>query len=83
MKKILIVEDDQKLRNELKILHFLVLRKSQIVSRDEIINYLWDSESFIDDNTLTVNMTRLRTKLEEIGLKDIIETKRGQGYILK
>ena len=83
MKKILIVEDDQKLRNELKILHFLVLRKGQIVSRDEIINYLWDSESFIDDNTLTVNMTRLRTKLEEIGLKDIIETKRGQGYILK
>ena len=70
-------------KNELKILHFLVLRKGQIVSRDEIINYLWDSESFIDDNTLTVNMTRLRTKLEEIGLKDIIETKRGQGYILK
>ena len=83
MKKILIVEDDQKLRNELKILHFLVLRKGQIVSRDEIINYLWDSESFIDDNTLTVNMTRLRTKLEELGIKDIIETKRGQGYILK
>ena len=70
-------------KNELKILHFLVLRKGQIVSRDEIINYLWDSESFIDDNTLTVNMTRLRTKLEEVGLKDIIETKRGQGYILK
>ena len=70
-------------KNELKILHFLVLRKGQIVSREEIINYLWDSESFIDDNTLTVNMTRLRTKLEEIGLKDIIETKRGQGYILK
>ena len=70
-------------KNELKILHFLVLRKGQIVSRDEIINHLWDSESFIDDNTLTVNMTRLRTKLEEIGLKDIIETKRGQGYILK
>ena len=70
-------------KNELKILHFLVLRKGQIVSRDEIINHLWDSESFIDDNTLTVNMTRLRTKLEETGLKDIIETKRGQGYILK
>lgn len=70
-------------KNELKILHFLVLKRGQIVSRDEIINYLWDSESFIDDNTLTVNMTRLRSKLEEIGLKDIIETKRGQGYILK
>lgn len=69
-------------KNELKILHFLVLNKGKIVSRDEIMNYLWDSESFIDDNTLTVNMTRLRTKLEELGIKDIIQTKRGQGYIL-
>ena len=69
-------------KNELKILHFLVLKKGKIVSRDEIMNYLWDSESFIDDNTLTVNMTRLRTKLEELGIKDIIQTKRGQGYIL-
>ena len=82
-----IIEKEEKqielTKNELKILHFLVLKKGQIVSRDEIINYLWDSESFIDDNTLTVNMTRLRNKLEEIGLKNIIETKRGQGYILK
>ena len=69
-------------KNELKILHFLVLNKGKIVSRYEIMNYLWDSESFIDDNTLTVNMTRLRTKLEELGIKDIIQTKRGQGYIL-
>lgn len=69
-------------KNELKILHFLVLNKGKILSRDEIMNYLWDSESFIDDNTLTVNMTRLRTKLEELGIKDIIQTKRGQGYIL-
>ena len=84
--KSLIEKEDIKIeltKNELKILHFLILNKGKIVSRDEIINYLWDSESFIDDNTLTVNMTRLRTKLEEIGLKDIIETKRGQGYILK
>lgn len=78
-------EDEQKelTKNELKILHYLALRRGQIVSRDEIINYLWDSESFIDDNTLTVNMTRLRTKLDEIGLQDRIETKRGQGYMLK
>ena len=54
----------------------------KIVSREQIMSYLWDSESFIDDNTLTVNMTRLRNKLEEFGLKDVIETKRGQGYIL-
>ena len=64
------------------LLYFLVSKRGQIVSREEIINYLWESESFIDDNTLTVNMKRLRTKLEEVGLQDIIETKRGQGYIL-
>lgn len=45
------------------------------------MNYLWDTEDFIDDNTLTVNMTRLRGKLESIGVHDAIETKRGQGYI--
>ena len=79
------IGDEQKelTKNELKILHYLALKKGQIVSRDEIINYLWDSESFIDDNTLTVNMTRLRTKLDEIGLQNRIETKRGQGYMLK
>ena len=70
-------------KNELKILHFLVLNKGKIVSRNDIMDYLWDSESFVDDNTLTVNIKRLRTKLEEVGLKDLIETKRGLGYILK
>ena len=70
-------------KNELKILYFLVSKRGQIVSREEIINYLWESESFIDDNTLTVNMKRLRTKLEEVDLLDLIETRRGQGYILK
>lgn len=69
-------------KNELKILEKLVKNKGKIVSREEIINYLWDNENFVDDNTLTVNITRLKNKLEEIGLKDIIETKRGQGYIL-
>ena len=83
MSKILIVEDDEKLRNELKILHYLVIKRGQIVPRDEIMDYLWDSQSFIDDNTLTVNIKRLRSKLEEIGLSDLIETKRGQGYLLK
>lgn len=47
------------------------------------MDYLWDSESFIDDNTLTVNMTRLRNKLEQIGVMDYIKTKRGQGYIVE
>ena len=80
------IEKDEKIieltKNELKILHFLVEKRGQIVSREEIMSYLWDSESFIDDNTLTVNMTRLRNKLEELDLKELIETKRGQGYIL-
>lgn len=70
-------------KNELKILEKLLKNKGKIVSREEIINYLWDNENFVDDNTLTVNITRLKNKLEEIGLKDIIETKRGLGYMLK
>lgn len=70
-------------KNELKILHFLILNKGKIVSRDNIINYLWESESFIDDNTLSVNITRLRNKLQELGMQDCIETKRGQGYMLE
>lgn len=82
-----IIEKEEKIieltKNELKILHYLILNKGKIVSRDEIMNYLWDTESYIDDGTLTVNMTRLRAKLEEIGEKDCIETKRGQGYMLK
>lgn len=69
--------------NELKILKYLVKNKGKIVSREEMMNYLWDTEDFIDDNTLTVNVTRLRNKLESIGIYDVIETKRGQGYILK
>ena len=84
--KSLIEKDDIKIeltKNELKILHFLVQRRGRIVSREEIMEYLWDSESFIDDNTLTVNMTRLRNKLDQIGLKELITTKRGQGYILE
>lgn len=68
--------------NELKIIRFLVKNKGRIVSREDIMNDLWDSEAFIDDNTLTVNITRIRKKLDEIGLQNIIETKRGQGYIL-
>ena len=70
-------------RNEFKILKFLVENRDKIVSREDIMKDLWESESFIDDNTLTVNITRLRNKLEEIGIKELLETKRGQGYILK
>lgn len=59
------------------------MNKGKIVSRNEIMDYLWDSESFIDDNTLTVNMTRLRNKLEQMDVVDYIKTKRGQGYIIE
>lgn len=69
--------------NELKILKYLVKNKGKIVSREDIMNYLWDTEDFIDDNTLTVNITRLRNKLESIDIHGVIETKRGQGYIMR
>ncbi len=69
-------------KNERKIMQCLMEQRNQIVSRDAIMEYLWDSDEFVDDNTLTVNMTRVRAKLEELGLKDQIVTKRGQGYLL-
>ena len=68
--------------NELKILRCLIKAGGNIVSRDEIMNELWDSEAFIDDNTLTVNVARIRRKLEDIGLCGVIVTRRGQGYQL-
>lgn len=70
-------------KNEFRILKCLLENREKIVSREEIMKYLWDSESFIDDNTLTVNITRLRNKLAELDLKELLETKRGQGYLLK
>lgn len=76
-------EEVELTRNEFKILYLLVEKKGSIVSRDEIMNGLWDSELFIDDNSLTVNINRLRNKLRESGLENVIETKRGQGYIIK
>ncbi len=69
-------------KNELKILTYLLSKKETIVSRDELMNHLWNSEVFVDDNTLTVNITRLRKKLEDAGLYNVIETRRGQGYII-
>ena len=69
-------------KNELRILDCLARRPGEIVSRDDLISHLWDSELFVDDNTLTVNMTRLKGKLAEIGVRDVIQTKRGLGYVL-
>ena len=70
-------------KNELKILAYLMKNKENIVSRDKMMNYMWNSDVFVDDNTLSVNVNRLRKRLEEIGLIDYIETRRGLGYILK
>ena len=70
-------------KNEFRILKYLVQNRNKIVSREDIMMCLWDSDNFIGDSTLTVNITRVRYKLEELGLKELLETKRGQGYILK
>ena len=69
-------------KNELRILTVLAKKRGEIVSRDEIMEELWESHLFVDDNTLTVNMTRLKGKLEEIDVKGAIVTKRGMGYQL-
>lgn len=69
-------------KNEIKILNCIMKNKGKIVSREELMDFLWNSDLYIDDNTLSVNVTRLRKKLDEIGIKDAIETKRGLGYIM-
>ncbi|MEK4851391.1 response regulator transcription factor [Paenibacillus sp. FSL H7-0756] len=68
-------------KNEMLILKILLERKNTIVEREEIITSLWDNEHFVSDNTLTVNVNRLRKKLEPLGLDTYIETKVGQGYM--
>lgn len=68
-------------KNEIYILKLLIEKKNKIVTREELIKSLWDDERFISDNTLTVNVNRLRKKLEELGLDRMIETKVGQGYM--
>lgn len=68
-------------KNEIYILRLLITKKNKIVSREELITSLWDDERFVSDNTLTVNLNRLRKKLDELALGRFIETKTGQGYI--
>lgn len=69
-------------KNEYKILQYLLENLGKVVTRDSIMMKLWESDDFIDDNTLTVNVTRLRKKLELAGLSDYIKTKKGVGYII-
>lgn len=70
-------------KNEYRILQCLMEHAGKIVSREDIISRLWEDDSFIDDNTLTVNMTRLRKKLDKAGWKDGIVTKKGIGYMME
>lgn len=69
-------------KNEFKILYILMKNNGTIVSREKIMRKLWEDESFVDDNTLTVNINRLRKKLTDIDLENFIETKKGQGYVI-
>ena len=69
-------------KNELKILQILFEHQGRVVSRDAIMTKLWESDSFVDDNTLTVNITRIRRKLESLGIRDFIVTKKGLGYMV-
>ena len=70
-------------KNEFRILKLLMENSGRIVSRENLITRLWESDEFIDDNTLTVNVARLRKKLEEIGAENWIQTKKGIGYIVE
>lgn len=69
-------------KNEVKIMSCLIENKGSIVSRERLMEYLWNSDYFVDDSTLSVNVARLRKKLENIGIKNAIETRRGLGYIM-
>jgi two-component system, OmpR family, response regulator protein BraR/BceR len=70
-------------KNDFKILHILLENKGKTVTRDALMTRLWETDHFIDDNTLTVNVTRIRKKLEEYGLTDFIKTKKGIGYLVE
>lgn len=70
-------------KNEMILFQLLLDRQGEIVTRDEMMTALWDHEEFVNDNALTVNVSRLRAKLSEFGHKDVIETRKKQGYILK
>lgn len=69
-------------KNEIKILSCLYKNKGKIVSRDDLMDFMWNADVFVDDNNLSVNVTRLRKKLEALGMEKNIETRRGLGYIL-
>mgnify|MGYP000788012280 CR=1 FL=1 len=69
-------------KNEMTIFMCLLAKKDRIVSRDELMTELWNNEEYLNDNALTVNISRLRARFKDIGIEDVIETRKGQGYIL-
>lgn len=69
-------------KNEYKLLYHLMKNQGKILSREKLLRALWDDERFVDDNTLTVNINRLRKKIEQAGIDNFIETKIGQGYLI-
>lgn len=69
-------------KNEFEIIYILMKNHGRVIDRDKIMKSLWEDESFVDDNTLTVNINRLRKKLSSLKLDDLIETRKGQGYII-
>ena len=70
-------------KNDYKILYILMENKGRIISRDTLMNRLWETDYYVDENTLSVNVTRLRKKLDSLGLIDFITTKKGMGYIIE
>lgn len=85
LSKGILISGDNKLeitKNEIKILSYLMERKGKIVSREDLMEHLWNSDYYVDDNTLSVNVTRIRKKLQELGIENVIETRRGLGYIM-
>ena len=69
-------------KNEMIIFYYLLNNQNRIVTRDELMTDLWNNEEFINDNALTVNISRLRAKLKDLGYEDAIDTRKGIGYIL-
>lgn len=85
LSKGILISGDKKLeitKNEIKILSYLIEHKGEIVSREDLMEHLWNSDYYVDDNTLSVNVTRIRKKLQELGIGNVIETRRGLGYIM-
>ena len=81
----IITKDDKEVyltKNEMIIFSYLFSNKNKLVSRDELMTELWNNDEYINDNALTVNISRLRSKLKELGADNLITTRKGQGYIL-